>query len=191
MTSIATALEAAGYDTFLPHRDGLEAYVMGVADNPLLGGVLGRTLSRQVSKAIFALDVYQVVKGCDALVLNLNGRVPDEGAVSETAIAFAVGKPRVIYKNDERSLVAGADNSMILGLSPTFSTVSNIEDVPRELERTLASSGPLAGSALAPELQSVVERGELIWTLIEKLRRGAPAQRQDEKQLVALLGKLS
>ena len=80
---------------------------------------------------------------------------------------------------------------MILGLSPTFSTVSNIEDVPRELERTLASSGPLAGSALAPELQSVVERGELIWTLIEKLRRGAPAQRQDEKQLVALLGKLS
>ena len=140
MTSIARVLEDAGYETFLPHRDGIEAYVMGAADHPLLGGILGRTVSRQVSKAIFALDVYQVVEGCDALVLNMNGRVPDEGAVSETAIAFAVGKPRVIYKQDERSLVAGADNSMLLGLSPTFSTVSDVEELPSALERAIAST---------------------------------------------------
>lgn len=191
MAQIASVLEAAGYETFLPHRDGIEAYVMGAADNPLLGGILGKTLSRQVSKAIFALDVYQVVEGCDALVFNMNGRVPDEGAVSETAIAFAVGKPRVIYKRDERSLVAGADNSMVLGLSSTFSTVGRVENIAGEMERILAPTGVTKSGPLAPELRNVVERGERIWMLMEKLRRGAPAQREDEKRLVSLLGKLA
>jgi nucleoside 2-deoxyribosyltransferase len=187
MAGIASVLETAGYETFLPHRDGIEAYVMGAADHPLLGGILGRTLSRQVSKAIFALDVYQVVEGCDALVLNMNGRVPDEGAVSETAIAFAVGKPRVLYKQDERSLVAGADNSMLLGLSPTFSTVNAIEDIPRQLERVLAPGQAMERAALAPELLGIVARGERIWALMESLRREVPAEGQAEKQLRALL----
>lgn len=89
MTHIARTLESAGHETFLPHRDGVEAYVLGRAGGPLarlpgMDSILGA-----IGKAIFALDVYQIVVRCDALVFNMNGRVPDEGGVVETAIAFA------------------------------------------------------------------------------------------------------
>jgi hypothetical protein len=34
-------------------------------------------------QAIFALDVYQVLVSCEGTVVNLNGRVPDEGPSSK------------------------------------------------------------------------------------------------------------
>lgn len=60
----------------------------------------------------------------------MNGRVPDEGAVSEAAMAFAVGHPVVIYKNDARSLVGGKDNPLVAGLSGC-EIVNTVEAFPR------------------------------------------------------------
>ena len=41
---------------------------------------------RFVLEATFALDVYNVLKPCGALVFNMDGRVPDGGSVVETAL---------------------------------------------------------------------------------------------------------
>ena len=120
MSAISDELENAGYETFLPHRDGLEPYIMKTINNPHVTNKKFRHINNFISKAIFAMDLYQVVYGCDYLVFNMNGRVPDEGGVVETAVAFASGKPLVIYKNDYISKFNGNDNSMLTGLSFTF-----------------------------------------------------------------------
>lgn len=63
MTAIAQRLEAAGMNTFLPHRDGLEPYVFGLLDAPDIP-----SLRAWIDHAVFALDVYQLVEACDVLV---------------------------------------------------------------------------------------------------------------------------
>lgn len=113
MTAIAAALEAAGFATFLPHRDGLEPYVLGLAPSPLAALMPG--VRRAVDEAIFALDVHELLQ-CDAIVCNLNGRVPDEGMVVEASLAFALGKPIVLYKADARAPFFGSDNAMLAAL---------------------------------------------------------------------------
>ncbi|MCC6160348.1 MAG: nucleoside 2-deoxyribosyltransferase [Deltaproteobacteria bacterium] len=114
MAQIAAALEAEGFDTFLPHRDGLEFRAL-LADL-MMAGLSIEDAQAAWDRAIFALDTYQAVEGCDAVVVNLNGRVPDEGAVAEAAMAWARGRLVVGYKNDVRSLVMGRDNAMVAGL---------------------------------------------------------------------------
>jgi nucleoside 2-deoxyribosyltransferase len=86
MEILAEALELAGFKTFLPHRDGF-LYEAIVPDLVRVGYSLdvAQWMARQ---AIFALDVYQVLVRCDGTVVNLNGRVPDEGAVVEGAMAW-------------------------------------------------------------------------------------------------------
>ena len=91
MTAIAETLVAAGYETFLPHRDGLEAHVLPYVNDPRANFIRIAPANRFVSRAAFALDIYQILERCDALVMNMNGRVPDEGAVAETAVASRSG----------------------------------------------------------------------------------------------------
>ena len=137
MQQIADALEEAGFETFLPHRDGYEF-------SPLLPMLMGRGLDNARAhacwdQAIFALDAYQVLQGCDAVVVNLNGRVPDEGAVAEAAMAWARGRPVVAFKDDLRSLVSGKDNAMVVGLAD-FKVYSGLRNVVAQLQ-TIRESG--------------------------------------------------
>ena len=114
MQEIADAFKDAGYDTFLPQRDGLELTVCVEAlTNQGLATV---DAGRIISKAIFALDVYQVLTACDGIIVNLNGRVPDEGAVSEAALAWSDGKAIVGYQSDGRSVFCGEQNPLVAGL---------------------------------------------------------------------------
>ena len=180
MSAIAAVLEEAGYGTFLPHRDGLDALLMRFVNSPLNVDLLGSR--RLIDRAIFALDVYQIVERCELFVLNMNGRVPDEGAVAETAIAFAVGKPIVIYKNDVRSAFKGGDNSMITGLSGS-SKVSDIKRIPAELSRAAKSVEALgktvyAGESMPPVMWKTVRLGRAIWNAFCRVRSegsGGPA----------------
>src|SRR5207237_2250426 len=104
MDDIAGVLEAAGYTTFVPHRDGLEfARLLPelqhiVPSAPAADAVLRR--------AIFSLDVFQLLSRSDAVVANINGRVPDEGTVVEAALAWFACKAVVLYKNDSRSVLS-------------------------------------------------------------------------------------
>ena len=114
MQKIALALEEDGYETFLPQRDGLE--LTKCVEQLVKNGCSPSDAAQLMSEAIFALDVFQVLEGCDVVVANINGRVPDEGTVSEVAMAWARGKVVVGYKTDSRSVFQGQDNPLLTGL---------------------------------------------------------------------------
>lgn len=169
MTAIAEHLEGAGYETFLPHRDGIESYAMGLVNSPLNVNIF--KIRDLVDRAIFALDIYQIVERCDYFVFNMNGRVPDEGGLVETGIAFSVGKPIVIYKNDTRTAFNGRDNSMITGLVYTRK-VSDINKISEELERTISvlkkiGNKPLSANDIPVFFARTVGFGSKVWQLIE------------------------
>ena len=163
LTAIANVLEEAGYGTFLPTRDGLERFVLGLIDSPLNTNLLG--IRERTHRAIFALDVFQIVERCDFYVMNMNGRVPDEGAVAEAAIAFSTGKPVVFYKNDRRAPFLGDDNSMLLGLS-MLAPVDDMKKLPAAIRKAGKRMNKIAASARPPlpgNLEQVVRQGEKVW----------------------------
>lgn len=127
---IADVLESEGYETFIAQRDGL--LFADIVEE--IEGIPNEKAEEIVFKLIFHLDSYQAAKVCDAVVFNMNGRVPDEGASIEAALGFANGKPVILYKNDSRSLIRGHDNPLILGLA-NFKIVSNMQDIITELKR--------------------------------------------------------
>jgi nucleoside 2-deoxyribosyltransferase len=166
MSAIARVLEDAGFSTFLPHRDGIERFVMGLVNTPLNNNFL--KMRERIDRAIFALDVFQLVKRCDCLVLNMNGRVPDEGAVAEAGIAFAAGRPVIIYKNDVRTIFKGRDNSMITGLSE-HPPVSSLKRLPEAVAKSMESSSQ---PVIEGRLIEVVGYGEKIWSIMKRLPAG-------------------
>ena len=162
VSQIAAHLRAAGFEPFVPHADGLEfarvqPFLAEEGYDPTAAGQL-------LHEAIFALDVYQVAIGCGSLVLDMNGRVPDEGAVSEAAMAWTLGKPLVIYKADARSKVAGRDNPLVVGLAG-FQTVSEIEAIGPALAARIAELAPEPeqGTSCPAHLRETLASGERLW----------------------------
>lgn len=165
MSAIADLLCASGHSVYLPHRDGFEFRCVHQA--LIEQGWPEATAGRFLHEAIFAMDVYQLVEECGCVVWNLNGRTPDEGAVSEAAIAWALGKPIIAYKDDARSLIAGRDNPLLAGLVD-FETVSAISQIPAVLGAALLNAPPHT-APLPPAMQRAVDRGR---TLCKALRAG-------------------
>ncbi len=164
---IAEALEKGGFQVYLPSRDGIDSCFPVVARDR---GV-GEEAISGVVRAIFALEMFQVLERCDCLVFNMNGRVPDEGGLFEAAGAFCAGKPLIIYKRDHRSVFCGKDNSMIIGLTADYSTVSEIKGICNELARAIRDAGPASGGYVAPpSVRRVVQQGEGVWRLLRDAR---------------------
>jgi nucleoside 2-deoxyribosyltransferase len=163
MLQISAVLSAAGYQPFVPHADGMEfAQVL-----PLLigGGHDAAQAGHWLHAAIFALDTYQVCVGCGALVFNMNGRVPDEGAVAEATMAWMLGKPVVAFKEDARSAVAGRDNPLVVG-PVEFQAVGQLPEIPPALDAKIAAL-QTSGEWLvpcAPHLAATLAAGERLWT---------------------------
>jgi nucleoside 2-deoxyribosyltransferase len=159
MEMLAETLEGAGFKTFLPHRDAILFGVL-VPDLERAGYPLNvaQWMARQ---AIFALDVYQVLVSCHGTVVNLNGRVPDEGAVVEAAMAWTAGKAVVLFKDDARSKIDGLDNPLVAGLGE-FRLVSRSEDLPRAMARVLAEHPPepIQLASLPGITRQVASRGQ-------------------------------
>jgi nucleoside 2-deoxyribosyltransferase len=111
MFKICNALESAGHETYLAQRDGLEA---GTLQN-LLSERLGNKAEAKglLHRLVFSMDIYRLLDWAEAVVANLNGRVPDEGTVVECALAWYAGKPLVYFKNDWRAPFDGRDNLML------------------------------------------------------------------------------
>ena len=171
MEALAAVLREGGFETFVPHADGLEFAQL----RPWLieQGYCPQDVGRLLHEAIFALDVYQVLVGCGALVLNLNGRVPDEGAVAEAAMAWAWGKPVVIYKDDCRSKIHGRDNPLVVGMTG-FEVV---EDASLLVPRLKAALSEREGTLPMPcpgSLSGPLRRGEQLWRGLAALGRGRP-----------------
>jgi len=146
MAELAEAIERAGWGTFLPQRDGI-----------LCEQLSGKIDVELLDEIVFAIDLYNVVHRCSALVVNLNGRVPDEGAIVEAAVAWASGKPVVGYKTDARSLLKGRDNPLITGIC-NCGIAASVDEVVK----LLAS---LPNQNRHPS--EVCKLGEQLWKLLE------------------------
>jgi len=164
MQEIASALEAEGLETFLPQRDGLE--MSRCVDLLLEKGFMRGEASEILSEAIFALDVYQVLEGCNMLIANLNGRVPDEGTVAEAAMAWARGKPVVGFKADSRTLIGGADNPLVAGLFRfrLCQTISELANVAAEAGSIVDKN--VCSAARENEISAHNDLGSEIWRLL-------------------------
>ncbi len=165
MTAIADRLVAAGYAVYLPHRDGMEFRLVRhcLIDQGWESHLAGQFLHQ----AIFALDIYQLVEACQSVVWNLNGRVPDEGAVSEAAIAWTLGKPIVAYKEDVRTLIEGRDNPLLAGLVD-FNLVRSLDEIVPALADELASSsrqgsGRQGATRPSRAVEQAVAAGRSLW----------------------------
>jgi len=195
MKAISDALEGAGYTTYLPQRDGIEvAKIMeslGKGPPPPPGGPDPQLVADLMRKAVFALDVYQLLSRCDCAVFNMNGRVPDEGSVAETSMAFATGKPIVIYKDDPITILMGLDNPLVQGLSYTWTYATGFPpDVPAKLTEFLAQYEQLWGAPPQPNLSGyltgVVQIGASVWAQLQELRVKYPDP-NDPKQAMQII----
>lgn len=122
---IANILEKHGYKVFLPQRDGFEAAMLE-----------GKT-EEELTKMIFEKDVSEIRKA-DILFMNLDGRVPDEGACIELGIAYAENKRCYGMKTDTRSAELILDlNPMIAGCFKKIFKNFDGEALIKELENYL------------------------------------------------------
>jgi nucleoside 2-deoxyribosyltransferase len=156
MAEIATALEGAGFRTFLPQRDGV--VFAEVRRELVRSGYDASEAGRIAQLAIFWLDVFEVVQGCQGLVANVNGRVPDEGAVAEAAMAWMAGKAVVLYKSDSRSWVQGNDNPLLAGLGQ-FVAVSTVPEVAYAFAQIFRRCPRQRVGLLPQAVRAAVERG--------------------------------
>ncbi|MBU1259967.1 MAG: nucleoside 2-deoxyribosyltransferase [Planctomycetes bacterium] len=158
MASIASALRSAGYNCFLPQENGLEFA-------KLLPSFIAKNIHPQqavtiLNMAIFSLDVFEIMDS-DGLVLNLNGRVPDEGAMVEAGIAWANSKSLVIFKNDDRSLIQGNCNPLVMGLS-NFEYVENYEDIPITFTEKFKKLSDNAHTPISSKFEAAKQNGRAI-----------------------------
>ena len=125
---LAAVLEEYGYEVFLPQRDGIEAAQLE-----------GKSEEELVSM-IFSLDSSEVKKA-DILFMNLDGRVPDEGACVELGIAFGSGKRCYGFKTDTRSIESGLDlNPMISGCMTKVFKNYDGEQLIKEIKEYLSEN---------------------------------------------------
>jgi nucleoside 2-deoxyribosyltransferase len=193
--AIATALEDAGFTTYLPQRDGIEVgRVMQLVGHPLLEGYIADKIMLQVRKWVFALDMYQLLERCQSLVFNLDGRTPDDGSVVETSAAFIAGKPIVIYKTSPITMLAGADNPMVEGLSTTWEYVDHVKALPQAVTAAVAATAKQPYTyAGPPNVEALILEGGKIWKVLEDARdmpRDTPEELMDWLEAIAkdLLG---
>lgn len=171
--AIATALEGAKFTTYLPQRDGIEVgKVMGLLNHPMLEATtIAQHLMLQVRKWVFALDMFQLLERCQSLVFNLDGRTPDDGSVVETAAAFTAGKPIVIFKTTPITMLAGADNPMVEGLSTSWSYVDNAASVPKAVTAAVAAmTKQQYAYAGPPNVAALMSEGKEVWDVLDGLR---------------------
>jgi nucleoside 2-deoxyribosyltransferase len=173
MLRLAAVLAAAGFEPFVPHADGME--FAQVRPYLVAQGYPPDEVGQLLHEAVFALDVYQVAVGCGSLVFNMNGRVPDEGGVAELTLAWTLGKPVVLYKEDARSAIAARDNPLVVGQTG-FTTLVDLEQVPTALAQKILEEAPAPGHRvpLAPRLAAAVEAGGRLWRRLEALGPARP-----------------
>ena len=142
MTAIADQLMESGYTVYLPHRDGMEfRLILDVLvernwDTP--------TAAQFLHEAIFALD---------------------EGAVSEAAMAWVLGKPLIAYQDDVRSLIQGRVNPLLVGMVE-FESVDEIGLIPDKLSAAINNqeiTSPVSTDQLPLKVQKAVKAGQVLW----------------------------
>ena len=170
MLEISKVLEQNGYETYLPSRDGIEFLTLQLVEDPECDRSELFEILDVLNKAAFALNIFQIVRRCDALVFNMNGRTPEEGSVFKTSLAYSMGKPLVLYKNDNRSVFHGRDNTMITGLSGDFKVISKLNKLSKALSFAITKTQHSSWYGIKdlhhpPFIGQVLTLGEMVWVL--------------------------
>lgn len=166
MATIASVLTRSGYSVFLPQKDGLKFA-------ELLPALIEKNIetenaTKMLNMAIFSLDVFEVMNS-DGLILNMNGRVPDEGAMVEAGIAWSHNKTIVIFKNDDRSLIQGNCNPLVMGLSD-FEFVDKYEEIPAAFDRNWAEHSKSSSPSLSSNFETTSKNGQKISNYLSRGR---------------------
>jgi len=190
MAAIATLLERSGFDVYLPPRDGIEPFASTFSRNDDIQEQ-GQHHASTLEIAGFALDIYQLVEGCDCLLFNMNGRVPDPGSAFRAAVAFTAGKPVVLFKRDHRTKLSGNDNAMISGLSYDFSTVNEPEAIPGEIVDAMRKAQRFETvscrpGGLPPFVSIASALGQEVWKSLQRFKEQGP-----DSSPMKLLGELA
>ena len=137
---ISHALEKAGFKTVVPHRDGIEAaQVLDLIANPSIATMLDPLIISRctswITRATACLDIYWASTR-DVTVLNLDGRVPDEGSLIEASAAWFNGRPVILYQTSPIRMLGANNNPMIGVISNWSKKVSTIKGLVYEVEKT-------------------------------------------------------
>ncbi len=137
---IKQVLVKAGYDTYLASEDGIEDdELIANLKSPLMQGADFQKMAILVQKLGWTLDIYMATLGSDAMVFNMNGRVPDEGSVAEAANAFAAGMPVVTFKSTSITMWGPFDNPMVAALDRSWKPVTSYDEIPAAVAAALAT----------------------------------------------------
>ena len=126
---LTTKLESAGFEVFLPQRDGVSG-----DKSPF-----DKMSREERRKAMFNLDKEKIMES-DIFLFILDGRVPDEGACVELGIAFChkelQGKKRLLVglKTDSRSIQIATDVNPIIKV-PLDCIASSTEELIKLLKK--------------------------------------------------------
>jgi nucleoside 2-deoxyribosyltransferase len=152
------------FNVYLAPVDGVEIRTLiellatpTVLSQPFLRAAL---LVQQIG---WAHEIYQLLS-CDALVLNMDGRVPDEGAVVEAATAFTAGKPVIIYKDMVITFWDFFDNPMVAALDSTWQVIADARKLPGAITAALANPPATKGFVYAPppNIEAAYQFGEWV-----------------------------
>jgi|GEM_PF-561509 len=176
ISKIAKYIECAGLTTYLPHRDGVEA-MMGELDN-----AAGRLMAAKDNYAdvnSFTIDVFQLVE-CKYFVINLNGRAPDDGAVAEAGMAFAMGRPIVLYRSEPRTFCGGVRGFVHPALQMAghlFDTTADCSAIHDKLAGQAAfikikNNGHTYSPEIHPEVKTVHSLGRQYYTELNETYSG-------------------
>lgn len=164
LADLPTSPDYAAAKCYLPQRDGIEVgNVMGMLNDPIISSTIAAPAMKAVRKVVFALDMFQLLKRCGAVVFNMDGRVPDDGSVVESAAAYTSGRVVVIFKDTPVSMLGGADNPMVSGLSRTWEYVTDFGHIAGALMARLGDVTEPPAFTPSPELARVIDDGELVW----------------------------
>ena len=165
---IAKTLQDAGMSSYLPQRDGIEVGPLmahiGEPDNGVSVEQLFEVMLF-IRQIVCAMDNYQLISRCNSLVFNMDGRVPDDGSIAETAAGWASGQAIVIYKTTPITMLGGTDNPMVSGLSLTWQTVNDVTLLPQAILYTAQLIETMGGTRFTAGTQcaAVIELGNVVW----------------------------
>lgn len=183
MYDLALSVEKAGFKVFLPQRDGLLLSEL----TPIVEefGLPQKEATKFLRQVIFDLDTYNVISS-DGIVVNMDGRVPDEGTLVEAGIAWTIGNCIVLYKSDARSMILGLDNPLVEGLND-FVIVHSHEEVIKLLKDELIDINEVAKSPkeFPKRVQNAYLKGEQVMNLLLRTKD----QREILKGLFTLYNK--
>ena len=204
MNSIGAVMEEKGLKTYVPHRDGTEAMIdaldipasgflelkvseiftlpFGLQPAPTGSGLEQAMKGHSADHHSFELDVFYL-NTCAHFVINLNGRTPDDGAVSEAGINFAMGKPCALYKSDSRGIFVGQNGSVHPALQMAghlFKTVSDYKDIYDNLARQTVFINPKGrkySNKIHPLVEGVFTKGKNLDKSLQSMYSGKADKR--------------